>query len=81
MMEVARYLWEGERNRWEIGKGVVAKLSKNVIKLSEYLQRFRARKITSKFFRVSAVLILPAWPVLVLIYHTGTGRSVFWSVF
>jgi hypothetical protein len=34
MVQVARYLWEGERNRWEISKGVVAKSSKNVIKLS-----------------------------------------------
>jgi hypothetical protein len=34
VVEVARYLWEGERNRWEISKGVVAKSSKNVIKLS-----------------------------------------------
>ncbi len=34
MVEVARYLWEGERKRWEISKGVVAKSSKNEIKLS-----------------------------------------------
>jgi hypothetical protein len=32
MVEVARGLWEGERNRWEIRKGVVNKSSKNVIK-------------------------------------------------
>jgi hypothetical protein len=34
MVELARYLCEGERNRWEISSGVVAKLSKHVIKLS-----------------------------------------------
>jgi hypothetical protein len=34
MVEVARYLWEEERKIWEISKGVVAKSSKNVIKLS-----------------------------------------------
>jgi hypothetical protein len=28
-----KILWEGERNRWEISKGVVAKSRKNVIKL------------------------------------------------
>jgi hypothetical protein len=35
MVEVARYLWEGdERKRWEISKGAADKSGKNVIKLS-----------------------------------------------
>ncbi len=37
-------LWEGERNRWEISKGVVAKSSKNVIKLSTIPRAFLWKK-------------------------------------
>jgi hypothetical protein len=46
-----KMLWEGERNRWKISKGVVAKSSKNVIKLSTYCSH--ARKITSKILALS----------------------------
>ncbi len=46
MVEVARYLWKGEKKRWEISKGVVDKSSKNVIKhfLDKYLQCSRKAK-------------------------------------
>jgi hypothetical protein len=52
MVEVARYLLEGERKRWEISKGVVAKSSKNVIKhfLDKYLQCSQQAKINKENF-------------------------------
>jgi hypothetical protein len=49
MVEVGRYLWEGERNRWEISKGVVAKSSK------KYLVHSCTGKIISKFLVLSRV--------------------------